>query len=65
MHEETMKHEFPQGEYAYFTSKLHKGLTRLFLNRSLNILFVIMTNGYFSLSFMICYVFSLNENKPN
>lgn len=65
MHEETMKHEFPKGEYALFTSKLHKGLTTPFLYCSLNILFVIMTNGYFSLNFMICYVFSLNEYKPN
>lgn len=28
MHEETMKHEIPKGEYAYFTSKLNKGLTK-------------------------------------
>lgn len=65
MHEETMKYEFPKGAYAYFTSKLNKGLTRLFLYYLLNNLFVIMTNGYFSLHFMVCYVFSLNENKPN
>lgn len=53
MHEETMKHEIPKGEYAYFTSKLNKGLTKLFLYYSLNNLLVIMTNGYFSLNFMM------------
>lgn len=47
MHEETMKHEIPKGEYAYFTSKLNKGLTKLFLYYSLNNLLAIMTNGYF------------------